>query len=149
MDGQMPLKDGYEATAEIRRSLDPKIRDVKIVALTASACLGDKERCLNSGMDGYLAKVSYSVHDHSIALLGILTIVGFPACAGERFGCRDLESAGHTTTYYPSNRHTLNRLAASLASRLTSVPPLCFRRRSRTFFFVSLPFCLVGHPVDI
>lgn len=57
MDGQMPHCDGYQATAEIRRSTNPEVRDIIIVALTASACLGDRERCLDAGMDGYLAKV--------------------------------------------------------------------------------------------
>ncbi|ORY89097.1 hypothetical protein BCR35DRAFT_350593 [Leucosporidium creatinivorum] len=56
MDGQMPGLDGYEATAQLRQSSDPAIRDLRIIALTASAIQGDKERCLEAGMDGYLAK---------------------------------------------------------------------------------------------
>lgn len=57
MDGQMPGLDGYGATAEIRSSSDPRIRDLKIIALTANAVRGDKERCLAVGMNDYLAKV--------------------------------------------------------------------------------------------
>ncbi|GAA5883852.1 hypothetical protein JCM3774_005798 [Rhodotorula dairenensis] len=56
MDGQMPHLDGYEATQIIRRSPDARIRNLRIVALTASAIKGDRERCLDSGMDAYLAK---------------------------------------------------------------------------------------------
>lgn len=56
MDGQMPICDGYEATRLIRRSTDPSIKDTTILALTASAIAGDKERCLEAGMNGYLAK---------------------------------------------------------------------------------------------
>ncbi|KAM0753703.1 hypothetical protein T439DRAFT_322591 [Meredithblackwellia eburnea MCA 4105] len=56
MDGQMPRQDGYQATAKIRQSSNPQVRSVKIIALTASAVQGDKERCLEAGMDGYLPK---------------------------------------------------------------------------------------------
>lgn len=48
--------DGYEATAHIRRLEDPHRRNIKIIALTASAISGDKERCLTGGMDSYLSK---------------------------------------------------------------------------------------------
>lgn len=54
----MPGLDGYEATAQLRDSADPAVRAIRIIALTASAIQGDKERCLDAGMDGYLAKVS-------------------------------------------------------------------------------------------
>ena len=56
MDVQMPVLDGYDATKVIRTDEDPAVRGVLIIAMTASAIQGDKEKCLEAGMNNYLAK---------------------------------------------------------------------------------------------
>jgi two-component system, sensor histidine kinase and response regulator len=56
MDVHMPVMDGVEATAEIRRTERQSGQHILIYAVTANAMKGDREHYLNSGMDGYLAK---------------------------------------------------------------------------------------------
>jgi CheY-like chemotaxis protein len=56
MDVHMPVLDGFEATARIRESERAKGIRTPLIALTANAMNGDRERCLEAGMDGYLSK---------------------------------------------------------------------------------------------
>lgn len=54
MDLHMPEMDGYETTREIRGNEDRK--DIPIIAVTADALSGTKERCFDAGMNGYVTK---------------------------------------------------------------------------------------------
>lgn len=58
MDQQMPFLSGFEAALALRKSEVRRIREIKIIALTASVQVGDREKCLAAGMNSYLSKVS-------------------------------------------------------------------------------------------
>ncbi len=56
MDVQMPQMDGYQATRLIRELPEPRKNKIPIIAITAHAMVGDKEKILESGMDDYISK---------------------------------------------------------------------------------------------
>ena len=77
MDCQMPVLDGFAASAEIRRgeaAAAVRRRPVPILALTASAVVGDRERCLDAGMTGYVTKPIQPAE-----LLAAIAAVGRPS----------------------------------------------------------------------
>jgi two-component system, sensor histidine kinase and response regulator len=67
MDVQMPVLDGIAATARIRAT--PKGRDLPVIAVTAHALTGEREKCLAAGMSGYVAK-PFQAHELFAAVEG-------------------------------------------------------------------------------
>ena len=56
MDMQMPVLDGMEALAEIRRAADPRVAKIPVISLSGLVTPGHRERCLSAGANGCLAK---------------------------------------------------------------------------------------------
>jgi two-component system, sensor histidine kinase and response regulator len=100
MDCQMPEMDGFEATAKIRER-ESGHRHTPIIAMTANALAGDRERCLAAGMDDYLAKpVTRS------QLSAVLTRWG----VDEAQQSEPLESSRQSDIGEPLDRRTIARL---------------------------------------
>ncbi|HEV3263487.1 MAG TPA: response regulator [Gemmataceae bacterium] len=89
MDVQMPDMDGLEVTAVIRRNEQTTGGHIPIVAMTAHAMKGDRERCLESGMDGYVTK---PIQDHELwrAIRGVVHV---DSLAADRRSALILDSA--------------------------------------------------------
>jgi signal transduction histidine kinase/CheY-like chemotaxis protein/HPt (histidine-containing phosphotransfer) domain-containing protein len=81
MDMQMPVLDGYQATLEIRALEVDGDRVTPVVAMTAYALQGDRDKCLESGADAYLAKPARPAE--IVALLDKLVPLARPAGAGD------------------------------------------------------------------
>ena len=54
MDMMMPEMDGYEAIEKMKN--DQQLKDIPVIAITAQAMTGDREKCMEAGADGYISK---------------------------------------------------------------------------------------------
>eukprot|EP00913_Durusdinium_trenchii_P035271 g33001.t1 len=88
MDLQMPEWDGFEATRHIREQEGNTGRHIPIIAMTAHAMAGDRERCLESGMDGYVAKPvrQRDLHDQLARFFKLAEPQAAPEPANDREG---------------------------------------------------------------
>lgn len=77
MDVQMPVMDGFQATAEIRALPDPAKACLPIIAITAHTLKGDTERCLAAGMDAYIGKPIQAE-----SLIDLVEFLGEPGDSG-------------------------------------------------------------------
>jgi signal transduction histidine kinase/CheY-like chemotaxis protein/HPt (histidine-containing phosphotransfer) domain-containing protein len=108
MDCQMPVMDGFAATAAIRQLAQRGPQRLPILALTANAVAGDEQKCLDAGMDGFLAK-PFSLRQlqaHLDSWLGDLDAVVAPAGVGA--DPKEGAASGETT---PINRRVLEAMA--------------------------------------
>src|SRR5262249_34410881 len=109
---QMPEMDGFEATARIREREKSTGEHVPIVAMTASAMVGDRERCFGAGMDAYVSKPIHAAELYET----LANVRGGQALAGQ---CA--AAAGHGVGIDAST-------SASAHAKLnpTAPPPLTF-----------------------
>ncbi|MCX6597152.1 MAG: response regulator [Acidobacteria bacterium] len=117
MDCQMPLMDGFEATAAIRKQEQAPPRHLPIIALTAHALAEDRDRCLAAGMDDYIAKPI----DEKTLVSTVerwLTAAGAapPASVGRAPQSSDPILEGLIPSYLDNRKHDVIMLAEAVAT---------------------------------
>lgn len=113
MDVQMPRMDGIEATSAIRAKERLTGKHIPIVAMTALAMTGDRERCLESGMDGYLAK-PLKTRDLYDALENLIVGFGLGVETSEQpVECRTDDDALGILDNWREEPELMNRLASA------------------------------------
>lgn len=109
MDVQMPVMDGLDATQAIRKAEEKTGKHTPIVAMTAHAMKGDRERCLLAGMDGYVAKPIRSSELETV-IAGVLGTVRPAAAVGNNRSASVIDS-GALLEGVGGNRRLLQKLA--------------------------------------
>ncbi|KAF2636699.1 putative histidine kinase group protein-like protein [Massarina eburnea CBS 473.64] len=133
---QMPIRDGYSATHAIRTEFNsaPDVRDVPIIAMTASAIQGDREKCQQAGMDDYLAKpVKGKLLENMLvkwAMEGRRKIAK-PSYSGSN---EDLQGGAPTNTTTAQKLHDLPQIAQPPAKSETPAHPSLTAELDRLHF---------------
>ncbi len=102
MDCQMPVMDGFESTAAIRRLPNARAERLPIVALTANAMQGDEQRCLLAGMNAFLSK------PFTIAQLRALLIRWLPELNEVRAAVEAAQPVEHSAGAQPQLAQAIN-----------------------------------------
>ena len=125
MDVQMPTLDGYNATREIRRDPDPNVNEVLVIAMTASAIEGDREKCLDAGMNNYLPKpvrstILSDMLDHYLAPVPTYTRTRLAIREKSRASVSATSTTSTTTTTAAANNNDVGVPSPSSFSSLGS-----------------------------
>ena len=130
MDVQMPVLNGLEATAQIRQKEKGTGKHLPILAMTAHAMKGDRERCLEGGMDGYVSK-PIQTEELFLAIAAISDDGGAPPQAAAETGQTAQHTVGKATRQWspadstrpPGKRTGRNRVVAQEDFGNSATPP--------------------------
>jgi len=116
MDVQMPGMDGLEATAIIRQRETESGGHVPIIAMTAHAMKGDRERCLEAGMDGYIAKPIRAKDLHDTFEATVARVQGYQAQESEIVEEKDILDRDQILEQIGGSTETLKEIVELFAT---------------------------------